>query len=263
MKKRGFTLIELLVVIAIIAILAAILFPVFSRAREQARKTQCLSNMKQIASALMMYVQDWDGAFPTGLHWSARASGDPGDIYWSSAAKLLPYLKNCGVWDCPSAAVYFIALDPNYNCGRGVYSQQDTSTWGWPFPRDFVGYQIDIGQNNVIFQGNRYGFPFPLREADIAAPAQLAAFFDSPALLSCVPMSTYPNACAVLCTPSRRVESNSRHVGGSNFVFCDGHAKWLNRFTIMNQAGLMAAPTQYDSGGRDWWSRKCNWPGAQ
>jgi prepilin-type N-terminal cleavage/methylation domain-containing protein len=63
-KKRGFTLIELLVVIAIIAILAAILFPVFSRAREQARKTACLSNMKQMATATMMYVQDWDETFP-------------------------------------------------------------------------------------------------------------------------------------------------------------------------------------------------------
>ena len=63
-QKRGFTLIELLVVIAIIAILAAILFPVFSRARESARKTACLSNMKQIGTALMMYCQDWDEAFP-------------------------------------------------------------------------------------------------------------------------------------------------------------------------------------------------------
>ena len=63
-KKRGFTLIELLVVIAIIAILAAILFPVFARAREQARKTSCLSNMKQIGTSMMMYIQDYDEAYP-------------------------------------------------------------------------------------------------------------------------------------------------------------------------------------------------------
>jgi prepilin-type N-terminal cleavage/methylation domain-containing protein len=68
-QKKGFTLIELLVVIAIIAILAAILFPVFSRAREQARKTACLSNLKQIGQALMMYVQDWDEGYPFNIMW--------------------------------------------------------------------------------------------------------------------------------------------------------------------------------------------------
>jgi len=67
MKKRGFTLIELLVVIAIIAILAAILFPVFSRAREQARKSACLSNAKQIGLAIQMYSQNWDEKLPSWL----------------------------------------------------------------------------------------------------------------------------------------------------------------------------------------------------
>ena len=64
--RRGFTLIELLVVIAIIAILAAILFPVFARAREQARRSVCLSNMKQIGLGLGMYMQDYDQTFPPG-----------------------------------------------------------------------------------------------------------------------------------------------------------------------------------------------------
>jgi len=66
--RKGFTLIELLVVIAIIAILAAILFPVFARAREKARQTSCLSNVKELGLGLMMYVQDYDECFPYGRH---------------------------------------------------------------------------------------------------------------------------------------------------------------------------------------------------
>jgi len=89
MKKRGFTLIELLVVIAIIAILAAILFPVFGKAREQARKATCQSNLKQLGLASFMYVQDWDERW-------MNATG------WSSDTALGNYVKNDKVFDCPS-----------------------------------------------------------------------------------------------------------------------------------------------------------------
>ena len=98
-EKRGFTLIELLVVIAIIAILAAILFPVFSRAREQARKSACLSNEKQIGMALMMYIQDWDETFPW---WKIKCLfGDHNGLYWTE--QLMPYLKNTQILLCPSS----------------------------------------------------------------------------------------------------------------------------------------------------------------
>lgn len=91
--RRGFTLIELLVVIAIIAILAAILFPVFSRAREQARKAACLSNMKQIGLAFAMYTQDWDENLPLFVCGcgAARPNGETGVCLFS---KLQPYMKN-------------------------------------------------------------------------------------------------------------------------------------------------------------------------
>src|SRR5438093_13768249 len=89
--RRGFTLIELLVVIAIIAILAAILFPVFARARSQARKATCASNLKQIGLAFLMYAQDSDETFP--VHWDALRRGQWGDIDVEVVAVLVPYIK--------------------------------------------------------------------------------------------------------------------------------------------------------------------------
>ncbi len=95
-QRRGFTLIELLVVIAIIAILAAILFPVFAKAREKARQTSCASNMKQIATATLMYVQDYDESFPL----FGGEVNFPGTISWATAVS--PYVKNKQIFRCPS-----------------------------------------------------------------------------------------------------------------------------------------------------------------
>jgi|LSQX01.2.fsa_nt_gb prepilin-type N-terminal cleavage/methylation domain-containing protein/prepilin-type processing-associated H-X9-DG protein len=94
MTRRGFTLIELLVVIAIIAILAAILFPVFARAREKARQTNCLSNMKQISLGVLMYVQDYEEKFPPNYYRSA------GLYWWDDMVQ--PYVNNRQLFVCPS-----------------------------------------------------------------------------------------------------------------------------------------------------------------
>ena len=118
MKRQGFTLIELLVVIAIIAILAAILFPVFARAREKARQTSCLSNIKQLGLGMLMYVQDYDERFPNG---QANAGTNNGNIVHNGWAWMVdtnwrgqvpskrflrdivdPYIKNQQLWLCPS-----------------------------------------------------------------------------------------------------------------------------------------------------------------
>jgi prepilin-type N-terminal cleavage/methylation domain-containing protein/prepilin-type processing-associated H-X9-DG protein len=96
MKTKGFTLIELLVVIAIIAILAAILFPVFAQAREKARQISCLSNEKQIGLASVQYVQDYDETFPDG---QPSAPGAYGGFGW--AGQLYPYVKSLAVYVCP------------------------------------------------------------------------------------------------------------------------------------------------------------------
>src|SRR6059058_631598 len=99
--QRAFTLIELLVVIAIIAILAAILFPVFAHAREKARQTTCLSNLRQLSSAMVMYVDDHDGLFPPVI---GRPSRQEKNYYLISWMHLLePYVKSLGVFICPSS----------------------------------------------------------------------------------------------------------------------------------------------------------------
>lgn len=99
-KKGGFTLIELLVVIAIIAILAAILFPVFAQAREKARQTSCLSNTKQIGTALAMYRQDYDETFPQAYFYQNDNNSSGGYSQWSGTMQ--PYIKNWGLFVCPS-----------------------------------------------------------------------------------------------------------------------------------------------------------------
>jgi prepilin-type N-terminal cleavage/methylation domain-containing protein/prepilin-type processing-associated H-X9-DG protein len=99
MTRRGFTLIELLVVIAIIAILAAILFPVFARAREKARQSSCLSNVKQIGLAFQQYKQDYDELWP--LMWWGGANWEPASAGWWGG-EITPYVKNAQIFRCPS-----------------------------------------------------------------------------------------------------------------------------------------------------------------
>lgn len=106
-KRSGFTLIELLVVIAIIAILAAILFPVFAKAREAARASACRSNLKQIGTAMLMYVQDYDEQI--GHSWV----NSPGDYSWKDY--LQPYIKNTQLYKCPSSRF------PNFGSNYGIY----------------------------------------------------------------------------------------------------------------------------------------------
>ncbi len=123
-RRKGFTLIELLVVIAIIAILAAILFPVFAKAREKANQTSCASNLKQIALAANMYVQDYDSTTPFLWNWW---------VCWQ------PYINNDQLWVCPSVPTQTIASgSPSYTLFR-QYDSRVLSQFAFPSTTAFLG----------------------------------------------------------------------------------------------------------------------------
>jgi prepilin-type N-terminal cleavage/methylation domain-containing protein/prepilin-type processing-associated H-X9-DG protein len=174
-RTKGFTLIELLVVIAIIAILAAILFPVFAQAREKARQITCVSNEKQMGLAMLQYVQDYDETFPVGQYYDAN--GNPLD--WQNA--IYPYVKNGtstgtasgstaynglgGIWSCPSFPSnqideYGVNADI---CIPGDYLSAATSPLGYAVPVTNLA-AIDSPADKIIIaekgQGATGGEPF-------------------------------------------------------------------------------------------------------
>jgi prepilin-type N-terminal cleavage/methylation domain-containing protein/prepilin-type processing-associated H-X9-DG protein len=224
----GFTLIELLVVIAIIAILAAILFPVFAQAREKARQTACLSNFKQIGNALMMYTQDYDETMPfqdvgsggyiiafynePRTYAAVTTSGATKNIIsWMWAIQ--SYLKNTQVYQCPNAvdntgSAAPTALSRASYYGNGVVLGRAISDL--PNPASLIWSQegVDITKNSV----------------------------------------TRPSACpSTSCSATSGYQSwlassySNIHSGGGNLLYCDGHAKWSK------QSGIGASAYGLDS----------------
>ena len=194
--RRGFTLIELLVVIAIIAILAAILFPVFAKAREKARQTMCLSNLKQISMGWVMYATDYDGKMPG---FTTCGTG-PGCSYLN--AKVVPYLSNKNVFNCPSAPRTQYAIDSYGNTHYGAM------------------YDL-TGVRKCMIMASPMGLDdFPSVSNTILL-AESRYFYDP-----------YWNdyGMGVDLIPVSGPWGYLRlgvHNGGSNFGFADGHAKWF------------------------------------
>ena len=227
--KSAFTLIELLVVIAIIAILAAILFPVFARARENARRSSCMSNMKQIGLGLIQYTQDYDEKYPSGQD-NFRGRG------W--AGQCLPYIKSAQIFQCPSDTKSPNA-NPQISYAYNSAIVYKIGTWGGPSIAAFNATALTVmamevtnvtwdpatdvsgtayspvgdgynGSNDIIPGGTRY------------ATGIMASSGSTPTALGDYDAAT------------------GRHLDTSNWLFVDGHVKSLRGDKI--SAGL-AAPS--------------------
>ncbi len=215
--RRGFTLIELLVVIAIIAILAAILFPVFAQARERARAASCLSNTKQIGLSIQMYLQDYDSTY-WNMPWDHPGgyyNDTPGiSLMWTEVE--MPYIKNTQIFACPS--------------GTGT-----TGTWNYPA----ISYKNQYGFNEAVLGRQAWQGTVPVAEANLVAPAEIALIADTYSSSTGGYVAGSFSCAADLngdgkneyywCssdTSTGWAYGFARHFNGMNVVFGDGHSKF-------------------------------------
>ena len=192
----GFTLIELLIVIAIIGILTAILFPVFARARESARRASCQSNLKQIGLGIQMYVQDNDDKFPRGGNPDFAATEGAG---W--AETLAPYLKNTQIYQCPS--------EPQSQQLPELYTDYYMNIWLVCQSRGVSESIVDLPTSTIISgdgAGNKSNYYCQGVRGNSAA---------------CGSGSTITGPTVDPRIPAKR------HFEGANYLFVDGHVKWL------------------------------------
>ncbi len=202
-KRTGFTLIELLVVIAIIAILAAILFPVFAQAREKARTVSCLSNTKQIGLATAMYAQDYDETFELSLYAQSLTVSPVVLVAWYD--EIFPYVKSAQVFQCPSQPK---AID---NAAFGqllglVLGFSEASLGNVPF-LSYDPNVVVIADGNPGFINNR-----PVQTlSSVQFPADQPVYGDG-----------YVGGAASIYTPV-----DGRHTGGMNVSYADSHSKFM------------------------------------
>jgi len=193
--KRGFTLIELLVVIAIIAILAAILFPVFARAREKARQTSCLNNVKELQLAILMYIGDYDETFCLASNYAAGTR-------WFTLID--PYVKNTQIWMCPSF--------------KHAYASSTRQSYGWNIYGGRTGRGMGYYDGDVrTYTGLR------LRLSEIPKPAETINVGDEP---------EWENGWRGYIYLSSLTGPATVHSEGGNYGFVDGHAKWVSQTAV-------------------------------
>jgi len=251
MKKRAFTLIELLVVIAIIAILAAILFPVFSRARESARRASCQSNLKQIILAYAMYSQDYDEM--TVPNFEKDTNLGVGTVtgatfpYWPDI--LQPYVKSKQIFQCPSTSSVFPSME---NSSRGsvgyAYNQANIQNDYIVYDDGSLSYGVSMAKfghpsETIVFsEGFLYNGPFFGGSGVDNSTAQNAAYpggYNSNTPVKQADNSSFANLDGGSMiegggtTQSHATDRVYRaHFDGSNYAFADGHVKWMKNTTL-------------------------------
>ncbi len=262
-RKRAFTLIELLVVIAIIAILAAILFPVFAQAREAARKATCISNLQQIGLAQQMYLQDYDEMIvPDTWGDSCRKNGNPGaarsDKYFDGLLgwpfAIQPYAKNYGIYTCPS--------DP-YKAGYGKTGSYcyEAQLLAAHWPNSYAGIMNSntglIKALPLSYAANYYlsrttqtsvntpnaDVPGGVSLASVYAPAQVFFITDvGSGTFTVNGASVYFGGYYIVPgygngNGDNRWSLGQRHANGRVWDFLDGHAKWVKDPPFVNADG--------------------------
>ncbi|MBW3624775.1 MAG: DUF1559 domain-containing protein [Armatimonadetes bacterium] len=246
--KRGFTLIELLVVIAIIAILAAILFPVFAKARERARQTSCVNNSRQIVTAITMFANDHDEQLPCAFFNNRPVAFGP-DTPAQWKATLYPYLKTPAVFACPS--------DP-YGAEKKVFAQNREAD-------EPASYRY----NNTMTARDADGAPaIPASLGDIKSPSDFIVITESqPFPNPDVPVSAGGTEWNQVAAYAERIEDPrahieppqredrspvpyKRHNGGANYGFVDGHVKWHKWEATWLPSGKLNGPNMWNGHGQ-------------
>lgn len=217
-RSRGFTLIELLVVIAIISILASILFPVFSRARENARKISCLSNMKQLGLSFMQYTMDYDGKFPGAGQF--QRWGDPDNAHWVHGTNGEP-LYDLGTGAYRTGQVVDVAGGSLYNYVK--------STQVYMCPSNLNREKVDSYSMNCALAG--------ARDSAISEPSSVILVDDE--------ASNNDGYFYAVNSPNSTDQLTRIHNGGGNLAYCDGHAKFcpFEKYPINNANGALKTRT--------------------